>query len=102
MNEQQLDQLRNFYDSTDVSDLMAEAERVDLGDLTDSEAMVSYTVSMPRGVLDAAREIAAARGVSTADVLRRLIDEGVTRHTTGEASVPISKLMRLIDEARGA
>lgn len=102
MNEQQLEDLRSYYGSNDTSALMEDAERVDFGDVADPDATVAFTVSMPNRVLNVAREIAAADGVSTSDVLRRFLEAGANALVENEASIPVSKLLRLIDEARGA
>lgn len=77
MNEQQLEKLRSFYDNTDTSGLMEDAQPGDLGNVADPEASVAFTVTMPNRVLRAARGIAAAEGTSTNDVLRRFIGAGV-------------------------
>lgn len=102
MNEQQLEHLRTYYDKNDTSSLMSEAERVDLGDFTGSDATVGVTVSMPHRVLDIARETAAAEGVPVNDVLRRFVEVGADTRGAREATIPVSKLLRLIEEARGA
>ncbi|MBC3179650.1 hypothetical protein [Corynebacterium lujinxingii] len=102
MNEQKLEDIRSYYDNNDTSALMEDAERVDLGDVADPDATVAFTVSMPNRVLRGAREIAAAEGVSTNDVLRRFLEAGANALVESEASIPVSKLLRLIDEARGA
>ena len=73
MNEQKLEDIRSYYDNNDTSALMEDAERVDLGDVADPDATVAFTESMPNRVLRGAREIAAAEGVSTNDVLRRFV-----------------------------
>ena len=77
MNEQQLEKLRSYYDNTDTSDFMEDAQPGDLGTVADPEASVASTVTMANRVLRAARGIAAAEGVSTNDVLRRFIQAGV-------------------------
>lgn len=100
MNKLQIDALRNYYDNTDIPGAMVGAKRADLGDFAAPDAEAAYTVSMPNGVLTAAREIAAKEGTSTNDVLRKLIEVGVDRHGDEEATVPVSELMRLIDAAR--
>lgn len=99
-----IEALRDYYDNTDIADVMAKGQRVDLGDFTAPDTNVSFTVSMPNRVLRAAREVAEQEGTTTNDVLRSLIESGLNqRHSSGgEAAVPISELMRLIDEARGA
>lgn len=102
MNEQKLEDIRSYYDNNDTSALMEDAERVDLGDVADPDATVAFTVSMPNRVLRGAREIAAAEGVSTNDVLRKFLEAGANALVESEASIPVSKLLRLIDEARGA
>ena len=102
MNEQQLEDLRSYYGNNDTSAFMEDAEHVDLGDVADPDATVASTLSMPNRVLDAAREIAAAEGASTNDVLRRFLEAGASALVESEASIPVSKLLRLIDEARGA
>lgn len=102
MNEQQLEDLRSYYGNNDTSAFMEDAEHVDLGDVADPDATVAFTLSMPNRVLDAAREIAAAEGASTNDVLRRFLEAGASALVESEASIPVSKLLRLIDEARGA
>lgn len=77
MNEQQLEKLRSYYDNTDTSDLMEDAQPGDLGNVGDPEASVACTVTMPNRVLRTARGMAAAEGISTSDVLRRFIEAGV-------------------------
>ena len=94
-------EIRQFRRNTDTSDLMEDAQPGDLGNVADPEASVAFTVTMPNRVLRAARGIAAAEGVSTNDVLRRFIEAGVDDRAGAEASIPVSKLLRLIDEARG-
>ena len=71
MNEQQLEKLRSYYDNTDTSDLLEDAQQDDLGNVGDPEASVAFTVTMPNRVLRTARGMAAAEGVSTNDVLRQ-------------------------------
>ena len=78
MNEQQSEKLRSYYDNTDTSDLMEDAQPGDLGNVGDPEASVAFTVTMPNRVLRTARGMAAAEGVSTNDVLRRFIEAGVS------------------------
>ncbi|MDC7107852.1 hypothetical protein [Corynebacterium afermentans] len=60
MNEQQLEKLRSYYDNTDTSDLMEDAQPGDLGNVGDPEASVACTVTMPNRVLRTARGMAAA------------------------------------------
>lgn len=69
----------------DTSALMEDAERVDFGDVADPDAAVAFTVSMPNRVLNVAREIAAAEGASTSDVLRRFLEAGANALVESEA-----------------
>ena len=40
MNEQQMEDLRTYYDNNDTSAFMEDAERVDLGDVADRSSPV--------------------------------------------------------------
>ena len=53
-------------------------ETVDLSSRTSSDAMSAFTVRLPTTVLNAARDIADKRQLTTGAVLRELIEAGLS------------------------
>lgn len=98
MNEKNLEELRNFYDNTDTSDMMDDAQSTDLGVRTGPGAMSAFTVRLPTNVLDAARDIAKRENVPTGVILRRFIEVGVAKAVSDDAVITVTDVWRLIAE----
>lgn len=99
MDPEKVEKLREFYDNTDTAEMMEDLETVDLGSRTSSDAMSAFTVRLPTTVLNAARDIADKRQLTTGAVLRELIEAGIARTASDDAVVPVSELRRLISAA---
>lgn len=100
-----MDELREFYDNTDTAEVMEDAETVDLSSRTSSDAMSAFTVRLPTAVLNAARDIAGERQLTTGAVLRELIEAGIAQTASDDTvcsglRVPVSELRRLISAAK--
>lgn len=99
MDPDKVEQLREFYDNTGTAEMMEDAETVDLSSRTSSDAMSAFTVRLPTAVLNAARDIAGKRQLTTGAVLRELIEAGIAQTATDDIVVPVSELRWLISTA---
>lgn len=99
MDPNRVEKLREFYDNTDTAEMMEDLELVDLGFRAGAEAMSAFTVRLPAVVLNAARDIASKRQITTGAVLRELVEAGIARTASDDAVVPVSELRRLISAA---
>ena len=102
MMEKNLEELREYYDNSDMTEVMADAEPTDFGDQSGVEAMSAFTVRLPTHVLNTVRDIARREGRTTGAILRAIVEEGVAEETSDEAVVKVSELRRLISSAKGA
>lgn len=96
------DELRDYYDSTDLSHLINEAEETDLGDHVGPGSMTAFTVRLPRHILQSVREMAQRDGVTTGAALRSIIEQGVAEQSSDDDVVSVRELRRLISAARKA
>lgn len=94
------DELRDYYDNTDLSDLIDNAEETDLGDHVGPGSMTAFTVRLPRQVLQSVRAIAQRDGVTTGAALRTIIEQSVAEQSSDDAVVSVAELRRLISTAR--
>ncbi len=94
------EELRDYYDNTDLSDLIENAEEIEVPDRHGSEAMSAFTVRLPTHVLQAVRDLASRNGVSTGAAMRTIIEEGVAETVSDDAVVSVAELRRLISTAR--
>jgi hypothetical protein len=93
-----LAELRNFYDHTDQS---AELDDAELDGSTVEDPMVGITVRLPASTLGAARAIAAERGVKVTALLREYVEHQLADQIADEKMVPVAELRRLIAHAGG-
>ncbi|MFT3900940.1 MAG: hypothetical protein QM728_11950 [Gordonia sp. (in: high G+C Gram-positive bacteria)] len=71
MNENELAKAREYYDSTDLSDVLKEAA---LDTSVQSDAMIGITVRFPKDVLDEVRQMAADRGQRPTAFIRQCME----------------------------
>lgn len=76
MDKQKLEELRNYYDNTDTSDEISDA---DLDTEIVESPMVGITVRLPQDLLQAVREAAAQEGIKTTALIRRWIEDQMHR-----------------------
>jgi predicted DNA binding CopG/RHH family protein len=74
MDQKKLDELRAYYDNTDTSAEIADAE---LDDEVVRSPMVGITVRLPAELLEKVRQTASQQGVKTTALIRRWIDNAV-------------------------
>jgi hypothetical protein len=72
MDKEKLEELRQYYDNTDTSAEIADAE---VDDEIVQSPMVGITVRLPAEVLQRIRELAANDNVKTTALIRRWIEE---------------------------
>lgn len=94
--------LAEYYDSGDFSAEARDAEPT-TGLVVASaatEPMDSFTIRLPVSVLESVRSIAAERNESTGSVIRRMVENAVSDHTSDDATIPVSALRELISLAQ--
>jgi hypothetical protein len=62
--------------------------------------LVGYSVRLPVAMLAAARDLAAARGMTVGALLREYITAGIAREQAAELSIPVDVLLAAIEEYR--
>lgn len=72
MDKKKLNDLRDYYDNTDTSAEIADAE---IDDEVVESPMVGITVRMPTATLQRVREQAATEGIKTTALIRRWVEE---------------------------
>jgi hypothetical protein len=81
MNEERLEALRNYYDSTDLT---SELEKAEIDAEIEQSPMVGITVRFPTDVLQQVRTAAAALGVKPTALIRTWVEQQLsTRGTPG-------------------
>lgn len=93
------EQLRHYYDTTDVSPELARAEVVEPGS---GATMVGITIRLPVATLEAARAIARDDGVKVTALLREWVEQRVAERVEDSTVVPVAELRRLIARAARA
>jgi hypothetical protein len=86
-----------YYETQDVSGEM-EAEAWERHEGRSAEAMSGFNTRLPTTVLNDARAIARARGVTTGAWIREVIETAVSRHKAGDDMVPMSVLLAAAEE----
>lgn len=97
-----LDELREYYDKTDISAELENATYEEAEAPPVSERMTTFAVRLPVPVLDRVREIAAQEGVTTSALLRQWIEAGVLKSSDegpGERVVSVGALYDFISRA---
>ena len=96
MDEDELAELRDFYDNTDQSAALDAAE---LDTTTTDDPMVGITVRLAASTLNAARAIAQQRGVKVTAMIRQWVEQDLADQVDDQRVVPVSELRRLIARA---
>ena len=96
MDKNKLEELRDYYDTTDTAETVERAtwdERV----VGPDEVMVSTSIRLPRSLMQRVRERAAEAGVPATALMRQWV---LDRLEAGEGDevVPVADLRRLIAE----
>ena len=96
MDKNKLEELRDYYDTTDTAETVERAtwdERV----VGPDEVMVSTSIRLPRSLMQRVRERAAEAGVPATALMRQWV---LDRLEAGEGDevVPVADLKRLIAE----
>ncbi|WP_052915665.1 CopG family antitoxin [Mycobacterium haemophilum] len=94
MNKDELNELRDYYDKTDVASEFTDAE---LDTRTTDEVMVSTSIRLPQSLVDKVREQAAVLGIPATTLMRQwVIEKATTPPTSGVVSV--AELQQFIAE----
>ena len=94
MNKDDLNELRDYYDTTDVANEFANAE---LDTRTTDEVMVSTSIRLPQSLIDKVREKAADLGIPATTLMRQWVIEKATTPSSN-AVVSVADLERFIAE----
>jgi predicted DNA binding CopG/RHH family protein len=94
MNRDKLNELRDYYDTTDVADEFVDAQ---LDTRTTDEVMVSTSIRLPQSLVDKVRAQANALGIPATTLIRQWVIEKVTTPPTN-AVVSVAELERFIAE----
>ena len=96
MNENELTELRDYYDRHDQSAALQIAE----SDASSTDnPMVGITIRLPAAVLNAARIAADSRGIKVTALLREWIELSLAEQAEDRRVVPVAELRRLIAAA---
>jgi hypothetical protein len=91
MKDRELQTLADYYDATDTSAEMADAE---WDDETAENPMITTSLRLPKNVLDQIRATAAAEGVKPTALMRRWIEERLSGRQPSRAE---AKLQAILD-----
>ncbi|MFE3189129.1 hypothetical protein ACFXHA_08980 [Nocardia sp. NPDC059240] len=103
MDPKKLQELREHYDTHGADPEIAAAEAAGTIEYVaepEPAALAGYSVRLPVPVLEAARNAARSRGISTGAWLREAIEAAVTSLENGTDTVPISVLLAAVEEYR--
>lgn len=91
-----LAELRDYYDTTDQS---AALENAEIDTSTTDDPMVGITVRLPASTLNTARALAEQRGIKVTALIRQWVEQNLAEQTDDRRVVPVSELRRLIAHA---
>ena len=94
MNHDELNELRDYYDNTDVASEFSDAK---LDTRTTDEVMVSTSIRLPQSLVDKVREQAAVQGIPATTLMRQWVIEKATTPPPN-AVVSVAELERFIAE----
>jgi predicted DNA binding CopG/RHH family protein len=94
MNNDELNELRDHYDKTDVTSEFTDAE---LDTRITDEVMVSTSIRLPQSLVDRVRAQAAALGIPATTLMRQWVIEKATTPPKN-AFVSVAELERFIAE----
>lgn len=93
----EMDELREYYDNTDTSVLLADA--VPEQPEKTAEAMVTYAVRLPKPVLDALRAAADKSDMRVSALIRTWLEERLARESAGQDKVvAVDDILALVAE----
>lgn len=95
MNEKRLNELREYYDNTDLSQ---EIEQAQPDDTTTADPMIGVTVRFRKSALGQIRAEAARRGVKTTALIRDLAQSALADEPGDDLIISVADLQRLIAE----
>src|SRR5574338_668580 len=94
MNNGELNELRDYYDNTDVATEFVDAE---LDARATDEVMVSTSIRLPQSLIDKVRTQAAPLGIPVTTLMRQWVIEKATTPSPN-AMVSVAELERFIAE----
>jgi predicted DNA binding CopG/RHH family protein len=94
MNQDKLNDLRDYYDNTDVANEFTDAA---IEAHTTDEVMVSTSIRLPQSLVDKVRTQAAALGIPATTLMRQWVIEKATT-PAANAVVSVADLERFIAE----
>lgn len=94
MDQDKIEELREYYDNTDVAEHFADAA---LDTQATEEILVSTSIRLPQSLVNQVREQAAALGVPTTALMRQWVIERAAQPAT-PAVVSVADLQRFIAE----
>lgn len=94
MDQEKIDQLRDYYDSTDVAEHFTDAT---LQTDKASEILVSTSIRLPQSLMNQVRAQAAELGIPATTLIRQWITERAITPAT-PAVVSVADLQRFIAE----
>jgi predicted DNA binding CopG/RHH family protein len=94
MNKDELNELRDYYDNTDVAGEFADSR---LDTRATDEVMVSTSIRLPQSLVDKVRARATALGIPATTLMRQWVIEKATNPPTN-AVVSVAELERFIAE----
>ena len=94
MDQNKINELREYYDNTDVAEHFREAE---LDTRTPSEVLVSTSIRLPQSLVDKVREQAADLGIPATALMRQWVIEKATA-AQDAGVISVSDLQRFIAE----
>lgn len=94
MDPDKIDELRDYYDTTDVADHFASAT---LEADTAKEILVSTSIRLPQGLVNQVRDQAAALGIPATALMRQWVTERASV-SAAPAVVSVADLQRFIAE----
>lgn len=91
------DELREFYDNSDTSDLLRDAVLEQPESV--AEPMVTYALRLPKPVLDELRAAAETRNIRVSALMRVWLEERLGRESGGQDKVvSVDDLLALVAE----
>jgi predicted DNA-binding protein len=96
MDKNKLEELRDYYDTTDTAESVGSA-RWDERAVGPDEVMVSTSIRLPRSLMQRVRERAAEAGVPATALMRQWVLDRLEAGEDDEV-VPVADLRRLIAE----
>jgi predicted DNA binding CopG/RHH family protein len=94
MDQDKIDQLRDYYDNTDVAEHFTGATfQTDKA----SKILVSTSIRLPQSLMNKVRAQAAELGIPTTALIRQWVTERATSPST-QAVIPVADLQRFIAE----